>query len=337
MTDAELRDLALAELKQTTVGYLNHNWTTPPLGSHWQKGIDYLNQIGVVVEPPPTPSPAAFIKGIAAGWGPDTPSAFSDADLAKYMDLLKANNCMEVRMDYASAGNAQFNRAAKAAFAAGISALPVFTHVDSTAAEIQGRVDRVIADFPKIKRIEIGNEVNGQWAWGSSPNPAKYVEMLKAAYTKAAGRVEVWFSGLAQYAKSDTAHMQSQTFYQQAHDAGAVNYCDKVCWHPYGDGSDGWGLNDWIHNLFNKPLVITETGQATHSSTWSGGVTLTTQAQTVTRRFQNARNAGYIAGVYWYDFRDRGTYSTSDQGNFGLILADSAWTPKQSLGAYSIA
>lgn len=55
MTDKELRDAAVAALKQTTVGYKNKHWTTPPEGSQWDKALDLLVQIGV--EPPTPPSP----------------------------------------------------------------------------------------------------------------------------------------------------------------------------------------------------------------------------------------------------------------------------------------
>lgn len=53
-SDAELRDQALAELKLTTVGYINTHWTTPPAGTHWSNAIDLLTEIGAVTPPPPT-------------------------------------------------------------------------------------------------------------------------------------------------------------------------------------------------------------------------------------------------------------------------------------------
>lgn len=56
MTDKELRDAAVAELKQTTVGYINKHWTNPPVGTRWANALDLLSKIGVVV-PPPIPPP----------------------------------------------------------------------------------------------------------------------------------------------------------------------------------------------------------------------------------------------------------------------------------------
>lgn len=46
MTDAELRDQAVAELEQTTIGYINRKWTEPPAGTHWRAALDLLVQIG---------------------------------------------------------------------------------------------------------------------------------------------------------------------------------------------------------------------------------------------------------------------------------------------------
>src|SRR5579872_6353217 len=81
MTDAELRDAALEEFKQTTVGYLNKHWTTPPAGTHWDKGISLLNQIG---QTPPPPPPPKQILGIY-----DAPEANS-ADYSADWDAILA-------------------------------------------------------------------------------------------------------------------------------------------------------------------------------------------------------------------------------------------------------
>lgn len=50
MTDAELRDAAVAELQQTTRGLKGF---TPPPKSHWGKAMSALEQIGQVAPPPP--------------------------------------------------------------------------------------------------------------------------------------------------------------------------------------------------------------------------------------------------------------------------------------------
>jgi hypothetical protein len=78
MSDADLRDQAVAELKQTTVGYINKKWTVPPEGTHWQKGLALLAQIGAVTPPAPstgtvrTAQPGQAAAAIAASSGGDT-------------------------------------------------------------------------------------------------------------------------------------------------------------------------------------------------------------------------------------------------------------------------
>lgn len=53
LTDQELRDKAVEELKLTTVGYINKYWTRPPNNTHWFKAMAYLGQI-TPTPPPPT-------------------------------------------------------------------------------------------------------------------------------------------------------------------------------------------------------------------------------------------------------------------------------------------
>ncbi len=56
-SDTDLRDQGVTLLKQTTVGYKNHYWTTPPASSFWGQGLSVLAQIGA----PPPPLPAASV------------------------------------------------------------------------------------------------------------------------------------------------------------------------------------------------------------------------------------------------------------------------------------
>jgi hypothetical protein len=62
-SDAELRDAALAELKQTGVGYayFTKKGTVPNPKTRWGKALAYLEQIG---KPPPPPPPPADPKAL---------------------------------------------------------------------------------------------------------------------------------------------------------------------------------------------------------------------------------------------------------------------------------
>lgn len=55
MTDADL-DYIEAELKQTTIGYRNTRWVTPPAGTHWANALDRLAKLRTPA-PDPTPAP----------------------------------------------------------------------------------------------------------------------------------------------------------------------------------------------------------------------------------------------------------------------------------------
>lgn len=56
-THEEIVRDAVDHLKQTTVGYKNKHWTTPPQGSQWDQALDLLAQVKDPVTPPPPPPP----------------------------------------------------------------------------------------------------------------------------------------------------------------------------------------------------------------------------------------------------------------------------------------
>lgn len=59
MNNADI-DYTINELKQTTTGYVNKNWTSPPVGTHWKNALDRLIA-GKVVAPVPTPTPGNLV------------------------------------------------------------------------------------------------------------------------------------------------------------------------------------------------------------------------------------------------------------------------------------
>jgi len=85
MTDAELRDAAVAELKLTTAGWRKSNGNpnypsgTAPPSTHWGKAMALLEQVGQVAPPPPPP-PAITISPPQPGaviYGSDAPSSYA--------------------------------------------------------------------------------------------------------------------------------------------------------------------------------------------------------------------------------------------------------------------
>ena len=61
-TDADLAAQAVAELKLTTVGFVNKSWKTPPPSSHWAKALALLAEVG------------AGVAAVSAPIGPVKPS-----------------------------------------------------------------------------------------------------------------------------------------------------------------------------------------------------------------------------------------------------------------------
>ena len=72
MTDAELRDLAVAELVQTTTpySYFVKASKEPKPETHWGKALEYLSRIGETVELAVTDDQASFASLLTelAGW-----------------------------------------------------------------------------------------------------------------------------------------------------------------------------------------------------------------------------------------------------------------------------
>lgn len=90
MTDAELRDQAVAHLRQTTVGYLNKNWKTPPPGTHWAAALDTLAQIGAAAPPPPPPGSPALPAGPLTKAGPTSYRSATKPVEVSHLDIENA-------------------------------------------------------------------------------------------------------------------------------------------------------------------------------------------------------------------------------------------------------
>jgi hypothetical protein len=56
-------DYIKGELKQTTVGYINTKWTSPPQGTHWANAMARLDAIKLQVELKGEPKVGGTLKG----------------------------------------------------------------------------------------------------------------------------------------------------------------------------------------------------------------------------------------------------------------------------------
>ncbi len=161
----------------------------------------------------------------------------------------------------------------------------------------------------QVAAYEIWNEPNLQYEWGNlPPDPARYTEMLKAAYT-AIKKVDpdalVISGGLATTGNGSLTASGDLAFLQGMYDAGAKGYFDALGSHPYAYGldpneshPDGLSFDRVLaqHQLMGDngdrttPIWITEVGWVLQTN-WdlgehaTSGVTETQQAQ-------------YLAGAY---------------------------------------
>lgn len=127
--------------------------------------------------------------------------------------------------------------------------------------------------YPQAAGIEIWNEPNQNWEWASGPNPARYTQLLKEAYTAIKSidpSMPVIGGALAadlSSARSATSYPMDQ-FLQAMYNAGAKGYMDGISIHPYPYAldlfatfeamSDATEVRDANHD--STPLWVTETG-----------------------------------------------------------------------------
>jgi hypothetical protein len=221
-----------------------------------------------------------------------------------------------------------------------------------------------MADFADITRFvverysargvhayEIWNEPNLASFWAPRPEPARYAEMLRAAYpvVKAADPgATVVLGGLS---KSDFEYLED------VYRAGGGGYFDAVAVHPYTYGVDpavAWkGVNagedrnriSW--NAFpaikevkatmsafgdaGKQVWITEFGYSTTSG--DGGVSQAEQAEFLVKALRYVRELPWVHSVFIYQIRNSPYYGDRDEyeGQFGLTTAN--WQPKPAFAA----
>jgi hypothetical protein len=192
MTNQEIQQLidkAVAELKLTTVGYVNKHWKVPPVGSKWALGLGHLADARTALEaapPPPVPEPLppapepTPVTGIDAFKGL---CLYVDADCAKARDLA---GCKHARRDWASAS---FVTAAKAA---GIETMPIACYAhghgsvnhappSDLAGWLNDLKNSYTGAWQRPRAVEIWNEPWHKEFWQPMPDPAGYFRLVKAA------------------------------------------------------------------------------------------------------------------------------------------------------------
>lgn len=223
--------------------------------------------------------------------------------------------------------------------------------------------------------IEIWNEPNGVIFWGGqTPDPAKYVQLLKAGYTAAkavdasipiisgglgsgSGYNDINCDGNADSGQDGTG-MTGINYLEDMYKNGAAGYMDAVGWHSYIFGQataaqmmvthacSGWSLmQDTSPSLRSfmtqygdsaKKIWITETGYPTCTSTYTT-ICLSEAEQGKLAAAQAAAFKTYSwAGLYfWYDLTDDTTTTFEYEKHMGALHSDG--TPKPAYTALKAA
>jgi hypothetical protein len=206
----------------------------------------------------------------------------------------------------------------------------------ATAARYRGRV----------AAYEVWNEPNGVLSWTSGPQgpePARYVELLKATYPKikaADGSAIVVGGALGAVISFGAISVDPVAYLNSMYAAGAKGSFDALSFHPYQYStmfSQGGGLgNSPINQLGAMRQAMTSNGDggkkiwATEYGEPTSAVDEQTQAAYLTDFLNAWRGLPYAGPAYVYTTRDRNTGGGTED-TFGLYRTD--WTPKPAQAA----
>jgi hypothetical protein len=191
----------------------------------------------------------------------------------------------------------------------------------------------------KIEAWEVWNEPNLSRFWPTGPSPAKYTELLRAAYPaikSGDANAKVVFAGPS---------TNDYDFIEGAYAAGAKGYFDVMATHPYSCKSPEavWQSNGRISQFAylgyreirklmlargdDKPIWFTEMGWST--STQECGVSEVTQADYLKKAFALAAQDSYVQVAFWYNFRNNYWMHDADdvESRYGLLRSDFSHKP----------
>jgi polysaccharide biosynthesis protein PslG len=317
--------------------------------------------------------------GVATGGNVQNLSA---TDLARYLDGLKASRAGWVRIDinwhviqYAGATSynwAPFDNVVNAARARGLAVLGGILYTPPwarAAGTTPSYPPTNLADYTAFAKAaaqhfgalgvhayEIWNEPNIVNFWAPGPDPARYTQMLKLAYTAiksvdpSATVVSAGLSPYGSYTNADAQHMNPISFLERMYANGAAGSMDAVGWHPYnypyGLAFAGWSA--WSQMAQTSPsarsvmsangdagkqIWATEFGEPTGTSTRA--VSEAVQAQFITDSYTALKGWSWAGPAFLYSYYDAGTDPTNIEHNFGIIRND--WSLKPSYSAYAAA
>lgn len=198
----------------------------------------------------------------------------------------------------------------------------------------------VVNHFKKdVKVWQIWNEPNTEGFWKPTPNPARYVSLLKEAYLAAKYAdpdAVVLFAGMSSNGieGNDESGLASN-FIENAYKAGARGFFDAMAIHPYM--LPNGGINTLRERISatravmdaygdkNVPLWLTEMGVPTDAPWWQTAPIQTEEDVANWLRLVYTQLGDLSPTIYWYELQDR-DMGDNPEGHFGILHAD--YTPK---------
>jgi polysaccharide biosynthesis protein PslG len=245
------------------------------------------------------------------------------------------------------------DRAISNAARAGLRVLAVVSYQPGWARTADGSVDPVAyAQFlgraveryrGKVDAWEIWNEPNMDWSWGSSVDPGRYADLVRAAVQsarRADPRARLVVGALAPAADAENgAEMSPVTFLDAVLRATRGVNLDAVSVHPYTYPAFPGGQEPWnaffalkrIHEVMRRhgygstPVWLTEYGAPTGKH--ERAVTPREQARLVRGGLREAARLPFVRRIYLFSFRDAGADRHDLEDNFGLVTASGRAKP----------
>jgi hypothetical protein len=199
-------------------------------------------------------------------------------------------------------------------------------------------VERVTRQYRGlIDHWEIWHQPNSTDFWPETPDPRRYLQLLKTAYAAAKRgnpRCTVLMPGLL----GPDGNGGGMEYLESLIRIGAARYCDGISIHPYRKGSpESTAFARQLQRISDlsasaggrKPIWITELSWSTEIPT---GVSEERQAAMLARAYVLAAATGHVEGILWYRLHDWGSDRTIPDENCGLCRED--LSPKPAFVAH---
>jgi hypothetical protein len=331
--------------------------------------------------PPPPPPPGGGSSRFGIAGQTSVLTYEPDADFAKDMGMIESSGAGWLRIDInwdliqrkgpGTYDWAPFDRVIQNARGRGLNVLGTITNTPSWARPSPGdhwaTPPKNMADYRNFAQVaaaryaamgvhafEIWNEPNITPFFKPAPNPAKYVELLKAGYqgVRAGDPSATVISGGLSPAATEGGNIDPRTFVQAMYGYGAKGYFDALGHHPYcfpaapGDAQN-WSAWYQMYGPSNslratmtangdgaKRIWATEWGVPTNGPSGTY-VTEAVQAQQLTKAYALFKTYSWAGPLFTYVARDKGTDPSSRYNFYGLSRFN--FTLKPAYAAYQTA